>query len=154
MTGGPLMPFISAGAREIAVRLSTLALLAVRRRLWRIQVDGNSMLPTLTPGQVVWCETAPSPRRLREGDIVVFRVDVDPLEVRQSAAIEEIGIKRVQLLSAERDETSGTIRLTCELRGDNAAHSRDSRHFGRVPVDDVLARVVYPSPGQLIRRRA
>lgn len=142
------MRFTSKGAREVAAGLSSLALLALRRRLWRIQVDGNSMLPTLTPGQVVWCEAAPSRGRLRPGDIVVFRVQAGS----QEAATEGIGIKRIQLLSAERDSASGTIRLTCDLRGDNASHSRDSRHFGRVPVDNVLARVVFPSPGQLIRR--
>lgn len=150
-SGGGVMLPIFARARDLTAGFSSLALLALRRRLWRIKVDGNSMLPTLTPGQVVWCETAPSARRLREGDIVVFRVRANSQEVAQPEATEEIGIKRVQLLSADRDEASGTIRLTCELRGDNVAHSRDSRHFGRVPVEDVLARVVLPSRGRLRR---
>lgn len=77
------------------------------------------MEPTLRAGdQVLLWRGA----RIRVGDLVLARLPGRP-----------VGVKR-----AVRRVPAGW-----ELRGDNPGESTDSRHFGPVPAEDVLARVVW-----------
>lgn len=138
-------------ARSNYVRLGWIA---VRGRLWRIEVDGDSMVPSLRSGDVVWCEARPDVRTLRVGDIVVFTGRASPgHEGTQGSA--DWGIKRISALHTQMDEQSGHAWRSCEVRGDNADHSADSRHFGSILLEDVLARViVVPSSSPRRRERA
>lgn len=100
-------------------------LLALCKR-WRLfRVSGNSMVPTLDPGDWVWVD--PNAYRTGQGpgpnQIIVarhpYRTDVWL-------------IKRVR-------ETSDDGHLT--LSGDNPAESTDSATFGKLPANLVLGRV-------------
>ena len=105
------------------------------RRLTREAVAGDSMRPTLRPGD--WLVVRRG-ARVRPGDIVVARRP-DRTDLRV--------IKR-----ATRREDGGWW-----LEGDNAAASHDSRVFGAVPGALIEGRAVaryWPSPGVLARRRA
>ncbi len=90
-------------------------------RLHRLEVTGNSMHPTLVPGdRLLMLKT----RRIREGHLVVLP---DPREPRRMV------VKRVVAATG-----AGVT-----VRGDNAAASTDSRQFGVVSRSSVRGRVVY-----------
>lgn len=134
-------------------RFLRLAWIVLQRRLLRIEVEGDSMLPSLRSGDVVWCEARPDARKLRVGDIIVF--SGRPLLGRDSTARSaDWGIKRISALGAPADGRSGRGHGSCEVRGDNPDHSADSRHFGPVPFERVLARVIFArsSPRKLANR--
>jgi nickel-type superoxide dismutase maturation protease len=86
--------------------------------LRRIVVEGDSMRPTLEPGDRVVCVRA---RRVHTGDLVAVH---DPRDGR-------LLVKRVATVDP----------LT--VVGDNAEASTDSRAFGPVARRDVVGRVVY-----------
>ncbi len=92
-----------------------------RVRIRRVQVEGDSMLPTLRPGD----RLAVIGVRPRPGHLVVLR---DP---RQP---ERLLVKRCTAI----DGSDGV-----RVEGDNPVHSTDSRHFGPVPTDLVLGRPLY-----------
>ncbi|MHB1987596.1 MAG: S26 family signal peptidase [Acidimicrobiales bacterium] len=92
-----------------------------KRPLFRVAVEGASMLPELVPGDRLLAIALPV---LERGDLVAIK---DPEEPGR------ILVKRVTRLHAK----------TIEVRGDNAAVSRDSRQFGPVSRREVLGRVVY-----------
>ncbi|MDP9265876.1 MAG: S26 family signal peptidase [Chloroflexota bacterium] len=81
------------------------------------------MEPTLREGD--WLIAVPPRRLLRAGDLVVLR---DPREARR------LLVKRVRALRPDG---------SCEVAGDNAALSSDSRTFGPVPRTQVVARVAF-----------
>lgn len=85
------------------------------------QVTGESMMPGLRNGQVII--GSGHFRSIKVGDVVV--ISHDNLEK----------IKRVTKLNSERG-----IFVT----GDNSGKSIDSRHFGWLPEDVVVAKVVWP----------
>jgi signal peptidase I len=119
-----------------------LAWIAVQRRLWRIEVEGDSMLPGLRSGDIVWCEARPDLRSLRVGEIIVFSGRVSPTRDRTDHSA-DWGIKRISAL-CPLDGQSDRAHGSCEVRGDNPDHSADSRHFGPIPLEDVRARVILP----------
>ncbi|MGI9197317.1 MAG: nickel-type superoxide dismutase maturation protease [Candidatus Nanopelagicales bacterium] len=87
---------------------------------FRVAVSGDSMAPTLREGQwwVAW-----RTRTCRPGDIVVMEhPEHDGL----------LAAKR-----AIRHEDGGWW-----VEGDNPDHSRDSRHFGPVPDERIVGRLV------------
>lgn len=91
------------------------------RRIGRLQVAGDSMRPTLEPGdRVVLVRT----RHLRPGDRAV---------VAYPRAPDRLVVKRVTGVSA-----GGLI-----VHGDNPAASTDSRDFGPVPPEEAVGRVLY-----------
>lgn len=128
------------GLRRRRTRLTALtaALAAVTvaaaRSLVRIEVVGDSMKPTLWPGDRVLalrhCRVAP-------GDLVVVRDPRHP---------DRLLVKRVAAVAGD-----GTGRVT--LEGDNPGASTDSRAFGDVEPSAVVGRVVHryatmrPVPG-------
>ena len=91
-----------------------------RRKFFLVrQIMGDSMAPTLRPGVIVF---GVRPSRLRPGDVVIIRHDnLDK-------------VKRV------REVQNGKLFLT----GDNYLHSTDSREFGWLDIQAVLAKVVWP----------
>lgn len=98
-----------------------------RRRV--VEVVNESMLPTLQPGDTLlydpraYRRTAPAP-----GDLVVVAHPQRP-ELRL--------VKRVSaLLAGDR----------VEIRGDNAARSEDSRHFGPVARSALAGRITSRLP--------
>jgi len=101
----------------------------------RVAVAGESMTPTLADGDWLWCRRLDGSRGVRAGDVVVLeRPDRPGLLL----------VKRVV-----RREPDGWW-----VEGDNAAASDDSRLFGSVPDERLVARVVLryaPRPG-LMRR--
>jgi nickel-type superoxide dismutase maturation protease len=94
--------------------------------LRRLEVTGESMTPTLEPGDRVLVVAGLGPLRppIRTGDLVALTDPRDPARMM---------VKRVAAISGGR----------VEVRGDNAAASTDSRHFGPVDRAAVVGRVVY-----------
>jgi nickel-type superoxide dismutase maturation protease len=84
----------------------------------RIAVEGDSMAPTLLPGDrlLVW-----PVRRVRPGQVVAVRHD-GRLLVKRVAAVGNLGV---------------------EVRGDNPTRSTDSRTFGALPRRAVVGQVLY-----------
>jgi signal peptidase I len=124
--GGPLsrVPGVAA-ALEIAGR--------VRTGTWRVRVTEASMRPALEPGD--WLLVDPTVRAWpRRGTIVVVREPESALLV----------VKRVVARPGDVIRTSdGPIRLgptQAWLLGDDRARSRDSRSYGPVELDRLVAR--------------
>lgn len=102
-----------------------VALFVVMRnaRSWRVTVTGDSMLPSLRPGDRLVC--LPLPRgRVRAGDVVMV-----PDPRRPSRRL----LKRVAARHGER----------VTLLGDHPAASTDSRTLGDVPLPWLVPRAVY-----------
>jgi len=83
------------------------------------RVVGDSMLPTLKPGQIVFCHEI---RQFRKGQVVVAFVG-DREVIKRIASIE-----------------NGRI----SLRGDNEGKSTDSRHYGSVTDTKIEGTVFWP----------
>lgn len=108
-----------------AVTAATV-LLILSRLVQRVRITGPSMAPCLLDGdRVLVSRLTYLRRRPRPGEVVLARVGAVP---------GGLTVKRVVAL--ERD---GRV----VLRGDNAAFSTDSRHFGPVPRHAVVGRVWY-----------
>lgn len=92
--------------------------------LRRFRVEDTSMQPGLRPGDhlliLAW------PKRVRNGDVVVLR---DPEAPRSFL------VKRV----VSRESKDGDVMVG----GDSPNVSRDSRHFGPVPVRLIVGRAIY-----------
>jgi len=91
------------------------------QRVGRVEVDGDSMRPTLHPGDRLVVVRG---RRPRVGDLVTLPHPRSPQRVM---------VKRVVMVSGAR----------VMVRGDNPAASTDSRSFGPVPAASIQGRVVY-----------
>lgn len=98
-----------------------------------VVIAGDSMEPTLRAGE--WWLVRRT-RKVSVGDIIV---------VRQPEQEDLLTVKRITRREGAR----------WWVEGDNAAHSRDSRHFGPVTEEAVVARLVMryrPLPLGRIRR--
>ena len=92
------------------------------RRVVRLEVQGDSMLPGLASGdRVLVLRTG----RLRPGQVAAVRDPRDP---------ERVVVKRV---------AGGSAAVGWRVLGDNPARSTDSRVFGAVGPELVVGRVVY-----------
>jgi nickel-type superoxide dismutase maturation protease len=103
----------------VTAALALAAVVAVRSR--RVVVDGRSMLPAFEPGDRLLVIPL---RSVRVGSVVAMR---DPRDHSR------ILIKRVR----------ARIGPQVDVRGDNAAESTDSRHFGLVPRSALAGRVIF-----------
>ena len=94
--------------------------------LGRLRVVGESMLPTLLPGDrvLVWRGLGPFRPPVRLGDLVAL---VDPRDP------DRVMVKRV----------AGCAGTQVIVRGDNETASTDSRHFGPVDAAAIHGRVIY-----------
>ncbi|MBY8872677.1 S26 family signal peptidase [Micromonospora sp. PLK6-60] len=132
-----------------ALGLTGAALLAFRqgRRRWLlVAVDGPSMSPTLLPGDRVLARRTGT-RSVTVGDVVVFR--------RPRRAGDPVGqpgpylVKRVAALPGDATPDLGGESVlvpgrvvppaTVVLVGDNRADSVDSRMFGYLPTERLVA---------------
>lgn len=84
-------------------------------------VEGNSMSPTLHDGDAVLIRPSSN---ISIGDIVLARHPY-----KQSVRI----LKRVAAIHADGH---------CDLTGDNASESTDSRSFGAIAAEDILGKVI------------
>ncbi len=100
-------------------------ILLLRRRLRHCRIDGNSMHPTLSQGDVVvYLPIRKNRNFLKRGKVVIAH---HPLKVNKFI------VKRVHGISE-----------TCvDLRGDNEIASQDSRHFGLVNNDQLCGIAKY-----------
>lgn len=105
--------------RLIKPKKPELSPLVIRR------IEGTSMWPTLEPGRLVlgrrWF------RRVRPGDVIMFR----------HQGLEKV--KRVQQVEARR----------LFVVGDNPDTSTDSRHFGWIEANSIVAKVIQPNKNGL-----
>lgn len=127
-----------AGAVAVAVP-TAVVLWVIRRRLLVVDVSGNSMLPTLRPGDRVLGLRRRPAARLRRGDLVVCNLPL-PSGDRTPALI----VKRVAALPGDPvPEGGGEVvpRDHIWVRGDGA-ESYDSAQFGALARSEVVARVV------------
>lgn len=93
----------------------------------RFTVSGNSMLPTLKPGQdvLVLCWFY----KLKVGGLVAFKKDSKEM------------IKRVRQLSSDlpvRQAGRGMF-----VQGDNSKESTDSRKFGPIKKEEIIGKVIW-----------
>ena len=87
----------------------------------RFKVVGNSMMPTLKPGQ----------------DLISFNWFINP-KIGDLVVVQVGGkemIKRVHYIHGRE----------VIVQGDNLLESTDSRHFGAVNIDQVVGKVIYHS---------
>ena len=112
--------FAAVGSTGAAVCLLLLGIIVLGRAL-RVEVAGDSMRPTLEPGDRLLVLRG---RRARPGDLVTVP---DPRDASRTV------VKRVASVSGD-----GVV-----VRGDNPSQSTDSRSFGAVPAASVRGRVVY-----------
>ncbi|MDA8039207.1 MAG: nickel-type superoxide dismutase maturation protease, partial [Actinomycetota bacterium] len=106
-----------------ALALTTVSALVVvvgRCMYTRLQIEGLSMVPELAPGDRVVVRKT---HQVAVGDVVALRDPVEP---------DRYLVKRVVALEHR----------ALRVEGDNAGASRDSRHFGPVPLSLVIGRVV------------
>jgi signal peptidase I len=111
-----------------------LVLAARRARLEPMLVQGESMLPTLRPGQRI--AVGPLRRPPARGDLVVLREPAGGLEV----------VKRVVGLPGERVRLADGFQVALGpgkylVLGDNRAASTDGRAFGPVTTAAMVGRV-------------
>jgi len=95
-------------------RPKKLKLLLVRR------VVGESMTPCLKPGQLVIATSLFS--RIQAGEVYIFRHQ---------------GLEKIKRLKIKDNDKLFFI-------GDNLSQSKDSRHFGLVDRQALLAKVIWP----------
>lgn len=109
----------------------------VSRRPFRVLVEGESMAPTLRPGDQLLCVRA---RRIRRGDLVVVRPPSRGFEM----------VKRVAAVPGEEGLGPGEYLVV----GDNSEASTDGRSFGPVRREEITGVVLLrylPEP-RLLRR--
>lgn len=85
------------------------------------RVQGESMLPTFKPGQLVIAVRGYS--ELQQGNVVIFTHQ---------------GLEKIKRVS-QSDPLKGVFVI-----GDNAAESTDSRTFGWLDYSEILGKVLWP----------
>jgi signal peptidase I len=131
-----VVPGVVAGAAVLLARASALV----------VRVEGESMVPTFLPGDVVLTVRRPWRRRVRAGDLVVVRFPGrgNGYMIKRVAAVPGSGLPGWDAV----DVPAGQVYVV----GDGP-RSYDSRHFGPLPQERVVAHVVaqLSSPGGVER---
>jgi nickel-type superoxide dismutase maturation protease len=112
----------AGGLVRVGTALAASAVVSLRR----VEVTGDSMAPTLLPGDRLLVRRVGRRHRSRPGDLVTVRSP-------PGTARPPVLVKRVL-------HSDGT---GVEVRGDNPAASTDSRVFGRLPAHAVTGVVLY-----------
>jgi signal peptidase I len=126
----------------VATAAGILAASLVRARPFRAEVAGESMEPTLRPGD--WL-VATRPWRLRRGEVVLVRHPERNLDL----------VKRVAALPGDRVDGRTLGADEYLVVGDNRGESTDGLDFGPVSRGAVLGVVrfrYWPHPGPVARR--
>jgi len=132
----------------------TAAFWWLRRQLRVVTVHGDSMRPTLAPGDRLLVRRA-ALSRVRSGDIIVLAYPERDRPVRDLAGGEQWLIKRAAAVPGDSVPAavapvlgvpSGSLVGDGVLiaLGDNLDASYDSRSFGYVPAEDLLGVVLRP----------
>ena len=125
------------------IRYITVALLiVVPIRMWVTQpfiVIGASMDPTFTNGDyLIVDELSFNLRSPEKGEVVIFRYPLDTTK---------FFIKRIIGVPGETINVAGVETVLGEneyfVLGDNRSQSHDSRHFGPVPIGNILQKVLF-----------
>ena len=112
----------------------------------RARVEGLSMIPTLAPGETVWIRRG---ARIRPLDVVAARDPQGRLVVKralQTCLVDEDGIPVPMRFGGGclPFPPPGEWISAWWLLGDNHEASTDSRHYGWVPANRIVGRVVLP----------
>ncbi|MFC7931025.1 S26 family signal peptidase [Streptomyces cinereoruber] len=151
----------------LAAGAALLATAAVRgRRRLRVTVAGDSMAPALASGQVVVARRA-GPPSLRTGEVVILlkptapgawrwpeptsRPHRLPLLVKRLAALP--GDPLPPGVAGKHEAQFAVPAGYAAVLGDNAFASTDSRTFGLVPLDRIVARLP-ERPQEPLRHRS
>jgi signal peptidase I len=113
------------------VMAAMIAWTVLRRRPFRVLIEGASMMPTLMPGD--WALAAAGGRMSRDDVVVVEHPGRPGYEM----------VKRLVALpgdTVQKDRVLGVGEFWVE--GDHAASSTDSRQFGPVSAEGIKARVL------------
>lgn len=118
--------------------VGVMAMWVARRFVVVTVVSGQSMAPTYADGDRVVMIRG---RRLRCGDVVVFRPPLAAANVVGESAMSVPMVKRIVAVGPDQGLAEGHVLV----RGD-APRSVDSTVFGPVSRDLVLARAIRPRP--------
>ena len=126
---------LAAGAGAAA--LAGLAVLALRRRLLVVRVDGGSMRPALEPGDRVLVSRVRAGGRIAVGDVVVFRVPGTPAGhegrlIKRVAAVPGDPVPAVVAPAVDPAAAERVPARSLVVLGD-ARDSTDSRDWGYLP---------------------
>ena len=110
--------------------LAVLLIVLVLSLFRVVQVVGNSMYPTYKDSEILLAYTFFREKKLKIGDVVVFRPPYDMGEVK-------VLIKRINMIDYDKD---GDI-VALYFLGDNLNDSFDSRDYGFVCVNNVIAKL-------------
>lgn len=144
---GTVVMFLTTVTLAVACKAQVLGV-----ELYRI--NAYSMHPTLQVGQLVIADTWFRPSEITQGDIVFFS---DPAQRSRTLVKRVVGLpghtvsftaSSVKVADKNQiDSLKEAFVLVEPLRlfmaGDNERRSRDSRHFGTVPLRDVHAKAVW-----------
>jgi len=138
--------------------LILIGLLALQPFLLIARVEEHSMEPQLQDGQYILVQRGN--RRLKGGEILVFhspeertllvkrcillpgdKVEVDGAFLRTPFKDYYLSRSQAAFLSSQPEVPPGH----CLVLGDNQFHSRDSRDFGFVKVEEILGKVWVPN---------
>jgi signal peptidase I len=167
---------VFSALRRYSVQLLILfAACAASMVLQLVKVSGESMRPTFCSNKLALALSSwASPRGLQRNDIVIFKYPTGHMAFKRVVGIEG-DVVRIQSgrtyisgkpvdepfhceassdafetwpLTSTRDNPIGVVvkEKTVFVLGDNRAYSDDSRTIGLVPVEQVVARVLFALP--------
>ena len=96
-----------------------------------LQVNGTSMYPTLKEGNILLGSRIFNKKKIRIGEIVVYKSPVRDVEGKRRYFIKRVVGKTVH---------NNKVKYYCE--GDNKNNSYDSRHYGFIPCEDIICKVI------------
>lgn len=126
--------------------IATAIIVALRHRFTVVTVRGPSMQPALQPGDTLLARRTRG-GTVRNGDVIILRVPVVPGESDRYTVIKRVAATAgdpipAYLPPATRPGNGLLPAGQLAVLGDNAASSADSRVWGLIPADDVLAKVI------------
>lgn len=116
--------------------LLAVAVLAVRRALFVVRIDGVSMEPTFRSGDAVLAIRRPIGPPIRHGDVVVCRL---PAELPGPPGYL---VKRVAGLAGDAVDGAGVVPPGRVYVLGDGTNSLDSRRLGPLPLSAVRGRVI------------
>ena len=119
-----------------AAGLLAVAVLAARRSLFVVRIDGASMEPTYRSGEAVLAVRAPIGVPTRQGDVVVCQL---PAALQGPS---DYLVKRVAGLAGDEVAGAGRVPPGQVFVVGDGSNSYDSRRFGPLPLSAVRGRVI------------